>query len=86
MSARLAGLGLQPAAAEAEHREGSQMPGTTATRILGVAPCLLVEDVKNAAEWYRDHLGFGFARLWGHPPSFAMVKRDGIVIMRDQQI
>jgi uncharacterized glyoxalase superfamily protein PhnB len=57
------------------------MPATTATRILGVAPYLLVEDVKNAAEWYRDHLGFGFERLWGHPPSFAMVKRDGIVIM-----
>jgi uncharacterized glyoxalase superfamily protein PhnB len=59
----------------------SQMPGTPSTEILGVAPYLLVEDVKRSAEWYRDHLGFDFARLWGEPPCFAMVKRDGIIIM-----
>jgi uncharacterized glyoxalase superfamily protein PhnB len=58
-----------------------QMPTTLATRILGVAPYLLVENVKTSAEWYRDHLGFDFVRLWGEPPCFAMVKRDGIVIM-----
>jgi predicted lactoylglutathione lyase len=49
--------------------------------ILGVAPYLLVEDVKKAAEWYRDNLGFDFVQLWGEPPSFVMVKRDDIVIM-----
>ena len=53
----------------------------TVTRMLGVAPYLLVEDVKTSAQWYRDRLGFDFARLFGEPPSFAMVKRDGIVIM-----
>jgi uncharacterized glyoxalase superfamily protein PhnB len=62
-------------------RRKYQMPTTTATRMLGVAPYLLVEDVKTSAEWYRDHLGFEFARLWGDPPCFAMVTRDGIVIM-----
>jgi uncharacterized glyoxalase superfamily protein PhnB len=53
----------------------------TATRILGIAPYLVVDDVQASAEWYRDRLGFHFVRLFGEPPSFAMVKRDGIVIM-----
>jgi hypothetical protein len=34
-------------------------------KILGVAPYLLVEDVKKSAEWYRDHLGFGFCTALG---------------------
>jgi uncharacterized glyoxalase superfamily protein PhnB len=51
------------------------------SRILGVAPYLLVEDVRKSAEWYRDNLGFDFVQLWGEPPCFAMVKRDGIIIM-----
>ena len=50
-------------------------------KILGVAPYLLVEDVKKSAEWYRDHLGFDFVQLWGEPPCFVMVERDGITIM-----
>ena len=50
-------------------------------KILGVAPYLVVEDVKRAAEWYRDHLGFDFVQLWGEPQCFTMVKRDGVVLM-----
>src|SRR5687768_12277244 len=57
------------------------MPITAASRILGVAPYLLVEDIKRSTEWYRDKLGFDFVRLFGEPPSFAMVKRDGVIIM-----
>jgi hypothetical protein len=34
-------------------------------KILGVAPYLLVEDVKKSAEWYRDNVGFDFVQLWG---------------------
>jgi catechol 2,3-dioxygenase-like lactoylglutathione lyase family enzyme len=57
------------------------MPITAASRILGVAPYLLVEDIERSAEWYRGKLGFDFVRLFGEPPSFAMVKRDGVIIM-----
>lgn len=52
-----------------------------AGKILGIAPYLFVDDVKASADWYRDKLGFGYERLWGEPPCFAMVKRDGIVLM-----
>ncbi|HXE57821.1 MAG TPA: VOC family protein [Gemmatimonadales bacterium] len=46
-----------------------------------VAPCFLVADVVRAANYYRDRLGFRYERFWGDPPTFCMVKRDGIVIM-----
>jgi len=46
-----------------------------------VAPYFLVADVVEAANYYRDKLGFRFDRLWGEPPSFCMVKRGGIMIM-----
>lgn len=52
--------------------------------IQGIAPYLIVADVARAAEWYRDKLGFGFERIWGEPPRFCMVKRDGQVIMLKQ--
>jgi hypothetical protein len=36
------------------------------------------------ANYYRDQLGFHYERLWNEPPSFCMVKRNGIVIMLAQ--
>ncbi|MCZ7644306.1 MAG: hypothetical protein M5U26_03335 [Planctomycetota bacterium] len=54
------------------------------TRPWRVAPYLLVGDVAKAAHWYRDRLGFGFERLWGEPPSFAMVGRGGATLMLKQ--
>lgn len=53
-------------------------------RFLAVAPVLLVRDVVAAAAYYRDALGFGYDRLWGCPPDFAMVERDGLTIMLSQ--
>jgi len=52
-----------------------------ATKILGIAPYLLVEDVKKSADWYKEKLGFGYEKLWGEPPCFVMVRRDGITVM-----
>lgn len=46
-------------------------------RLTAVAPCLLVRDVRTAAEHWRDRFGFAFDRLWGDPPDFAIVHRDG---------
>jgi len=50
-------------------------------KIRGIAPYFFVDDVKTSADWYRDKLGFGYERLWGEPPVFAMPRRDGIVVM-----
>jgi len=60
------------------------MPKPATKQILGSAPYFLVADVKKAAEYYRDVLGFSYPFLWGEPPSFAMPKRDGHIVMRSQ--
>ena len=44
-------------------------------------PCLLVDDVIDTAEYYRDVLGFSFAGLYGNPPGFVIVDRDGARLM-----
>jgi uncharacterized glyoxalase superfamily protein PhnB len=54
------------------------------TKINGVAPVLLVQNVVKAAEYYRDCLGFEYDRLWGDPPDFCMVERNGITVMLSQ--
>jgi len=53
-------------------------------QIRAVAPVLLVRDVVAAADYYRDKLGFTHDRLWGEPPNFCMVERDGITVMLSQ--
>ena len=49
-----------------------------------IAPYLIVDDVVATANYYRDKLGFQYERFWNDPPSFCMVKRNGIVIMLAQ--
>ena len=49
-----------------------------------IAPYFVVEDVVAAAAFYRDRLGFTYERLWGEPPSFCMVKRQGVTVMLAQ--
>jgi catechol 2,3-dioxygenase-like lactoylglutathione lyase family enzyme len=44
-------------------------------------PCLLVDDVIDTAEYYRDVLGFSFAGIFGNPPGFVIVDRDGARLM-----
>ncbi len=46
-----------------------------------VAPVLLVADVFETAEYYRDVLGFTFDQIYGQPPSFVIVERDGARLM-----
>ena len=46
-----------------------------------IAPYFLVADVVAAADYYRDKLGFTYERFFGEPPSFCMVKREGVIIM-----
>src|SRR5215813_6476591 len=49
-----------------------------------IAPFFIVEDVIATANYYRDKLGFTYERFWNDPPSFCMVKRNGIIIMLAQ--
>ena len=53
-------------------------------KILAGAPVLLVRDVVAAADYFRDKLGFSYDRLWGDPPDFCMVRRDGHTVMLSQ--
>lgn len=54
------------------------------SQMLAVAPVLLVRDVVAAANYYRDQLGFRYDRLWGEPPDFCMVHREGLTVMLSQ--
>lgn len=49
-------------------------------KVQSSTPVFLVDDIVKSAEWYRDVLGFTFDRLWGEPPCFCMVGRDGVKI------
>ena len=54
---------------------------TEEPRIVGSAPILLVTDVEAAANYYRDKVGFRYDRLWGDPPGFCILGRDGFHLM-----
>jgi uncharacterized glyoxalase superfamily protein PhnB len=53
-------------------------------RLVSSAPVLLVRDVVAAAHHYRDALGFTYDRLWGQPPKFVILQRDGMHLMLNQ--
>lgn len=53
-------------------------------KLVGSAPVLLVRDILASAAYFRDRLGFSYDRLWGDPPDFCMVHRDGLVVMLSQ--
>ena len=55
-----------------------------AGKIIGSAGVLLVKDVVAAADYYRDKLGFHYDRLWGEPPDFVILRRDGYSVMLSQ--
>jgi uncharacterized glyoxalase superfamily protein PhnB len=53
-------------------------------RLIASAPVLLVKNVVESAQHYRDALGFTFPKLWGEPPSFVILRRDGMSLMLKQ--
>jgi predicted enzyme related to lactoylglutathione lyase len=53
-------------------------------RLMASAAVLLVKDVVASANYYRDSMGFTFPKLWGDPPSFVILRRDGIYLMLKQ--
>ena len=53
------------------------MPMALGPRVLGVTPILFVRDVSTAASFYEEKLGFRIDFLYGEPPFFGAVARDG---------
>ena len=53
-------------------------------KIIGSAPILLVRDVVASANYYRDKVGFNYDRIWGEPPGFCILDRDGFHLMLKQ--
>jgi catechol 2,3-dioxygenase-like lactoylglutathione lyase family enzyme len=51
-----------------------------AKNLTNIAPHFLVADLRRAAEYYRDKLGFEILPYFGEPPVFTMVKREGLLI------
>jgi catechol 2,3-dioxygenase-like lactoylglutathione lyase family enzyme len=50
---------------------------TDAPHLVAAYPQALVADVKCAAEFYREKLGFHLVYLFGEPPFYALVERGG---------
>ena len=55
--------------------------GDAHANFVRIAPVLMVSDVQASAAYYRDKLGFNYDRFWGEPPTFVMLRRDGLMIM-----
>jgi len=53
-------------------------------QLIGTSACFVVEDVFSTAEYYRDVLGFSFDTFFGDPPSFVILRRDGVPLMLKQ--
>ena len=60
------------------------MHSSKKAKLTGSAPVLFVRDVYTAAEHYRDAMGFSFWKIWGEPPSFTILERDGMRVMIKQ--
>lgn len=59
----------------------SQMNTTTvAPEILAAQPQVFVTDLARAVAFYRDRLGFSVAFLYGEPPFYGQVVRDGCAL------
>jgi uncharacterized glyoxalase superfamily protein PhnB len=46
----------------------------------GIAPYFLVRDVRRAADYYRDKLGFQIGPYFREPPVFVIIQRAGMAI------
>ncbi len=48
--------------------------------IASITPILCVRDVAASAAWWRDGIGFEIAFLYGDPPFYGSVLRDGLAV------
>ena len=50
------------------------------TTLKSITPILFVRDVPTSAAYFRDKLGFRIDFLYGEPPFYGAVSRDGVCI------
>ncbi len=50
------------------------------TKLTSIVPILFVTDVQSGAAYFRDKLGFAIDFLYGEPPFYGAVSRDGVCI------
>jgi len=50
-------------------------------RVRAVTPDLIVSDLQRSIDFYCHKLGFIEPNVWGEPPCFAMLNRDGFDLM-----
>ncbi len=51
---------------------------STKPRLVAAEPQLFVGDVTASCAFFKDKLGFSVAFIYGEPPYYAQVKRDGV--------
>lgn len=54
---------------------------TPRPRLNALTPLLVVSDLQRALDFYLQKLAFAEPSVWGEPPCFAMLKRDGFELM-----
>lgn len=61
-------------------------PGTVVPmpKMTAIAPVLVVKDVLASVDYWKEKVGFDRAEVYGDPPNFAMVGKDGLTIMLAQ--
>ena len=50
-------------------------------KVLTTTALFVVSDLDRAIRFYCDKLGFGEPGVWGEPPCFGMLHRDGFELM-----
>jgi catechol 2,3-dioxygenase-like lactoylglutathione lyase family enzyme len=55
-----------------------------AGKLTHAAAVLLVRDLLASTAYYRDVLGFSIGPLYNDPPTFTIIRRDGLFIMLKQ--
>ncbi len=54
------------------------------SQYISCAAVFVVADIHRSVAFYRDHLGFEVAQIWGDPPSFAIADTPRASIMLKQ--
>jgi catechol 2,3-dioxygenase-like lactoylglutathione lyase family enzyme len=47
------------------------------SKVLGIAPVLVVYPLMQAVDFYQKKLGFRYLQFLGNPPTIALLERDG---------
>jgi catechol 2,3-dioxygenase-like lactoylglutathione lyase family enzyme len=54
---------------------------TTRPKLIATTPLFVVADLQRSLDFYCQKLGFKEPNVWGEPPCFAMLNRDGFELM-----